>query len=157
MSRQLILGAGLLCTILAGCAGVPGDTASQPPSGEHWVASWGSAQLVPEGENELPAAQWNDASLRQVVRVSLAGRRLRVRLSNVFGTAPLVVDAGSVARALQPGRADVDAASSTAPVPTPLTNSRRDIVSRIMPFSSDARRWSARSTRPTRPAAAGCR
>jgi len=111
MSRQLILGAGLLCSILAGCAGVPGDTASQPPSGEHWVASWGSAQLVPEGENELPAAQWNDASLRQVVRVSLAGRRLRVRLSNVFGTAPLVVDAGSVARALQPGRADVDAAS----------------------------------------------
>jgi lysophospholipase L1-like esterase len=66
---------------------------------------------VPEGQNELPSAQWQDASLRQVVRVSLAGRQLRVKLSNVFGTAPLVVDAASVARAVQPGRSDVDAAS----------------------------------------------
>jgi lysophospholipase L1-like esterase len=66
---------------------------------------------VPEGQNELPAAQWQDASLRQVVRVSLAGRQLRVKVSNVFGTAPLVVDAASVARAVQSGRADVDAAS----------------------------------------------
>jgi len=111
MSRQSILTASLLGFTLAGCAGLPGGTATQSPGGERWVASWGSAQLVPEGQNELPAAQWQDASLRQVVRVSLAGRRLRVKLSNVFGTAPLVVDAGSVARAVQPGRADVDAAS----------------------------------------------
>jgi lysophospholipase L1-like esterase len=59
----------------------------------------------------LPAAQWQDASLRQIVRVSLGGRTLRVKLSNVFGTAPLTIDAGSVARALAPGRADVDPAS----------------------------------------------
>ena len=111
MSRQLILAASLLGFTLAGCAGLPGGTASEPPIGERWVASWGSAQLVPEGQNELPAVQWQDASLRQVVRMSLAGRRLRVKLSNVFGTAPLVVDAGSVARAVQPGWAEVDAAS----------------------------------------------
>jgi len=111
MSRQSILAASLLGFTLAGCAGLPGGTASEPPIGERWVASWGSAQLVPEGQNELPAVQWQDASLRQVVRMSLAGRRLRVKLSNVFGTAPLVVDAGSVARAVQPGWAEVDAAS----------------------------------------------
>ena len=111
MSRQSILTASLLGFALAGCAGLPGGTASQPPAGERWVASWGSAQLVPEGQNELPFVQWQDASLRQVVRVSLAGRQLRVKLSNVFGTAPLLVDAGSVARAVQPGRSDVDAAS----------------------------------------------
>ena len=111
MSRQLILAASLLGFTLAGCAGLPGGTASEPPIGGRWVASWGSAQLVPEGQNELPAVQWQNASLRQVVRMSLAGRRLRVKLSNVFGTAPLVVDAGSVARAVQPGRAEVDAAS----------------------------------------------
>ena len=111
MPRQSILAASLLGLTLAGCAALPFGAASQPPAGERWVASWGSAQLVPEGQNELPAAQWQDASLRQVVRVSLAGRQLRVKLSNVFGTAPLVIDAGSVARAVQPGRADVDGAS----------------------------------------------
>lgn len=111
MSRQSILAASLLVFTLAGCAATPFGTASRSSAGERWVASWGSAQLVPEGQNELPAVQWQDASLRQVVRVSLSGRQLRVKLSNVFGTAPLVVDAGSVARAVQPGRADVDAAS----------------------------------------------
>jgi lysophospholipase L1-like esterase len=111
MSRQSLLTAGLIGVTLAGCAAVPLGPAAPPPAGERWVASWGSAQLVPEGQNELPAAQWQDASLRQVVRVSLAGRQLRVKLSNVFGTAPLVVDAASVARAVQPGRADVDPAS----------------------------------------------
>jgi lysophospholipase L1-like esterase len=107
MSRQSILATSLLCLSLGGCAAI----AVQTPAGEHWVASWGSAQLVPEGQNELPAAQWQDASLRQVVRVSLSGRALRVKLTNVFGTAPLVIDAGSVALATTPGRADVDAAS----------------------------------------------
>jgi lysophospholipase L1-like esterase len=107
MSRQSILAASLLCLSLGGCAAI----AVQTPAGEHWVASWGSAQLVPEGQNELPAAQWQDASLRQVVRVSLSGRELRVKLTNVFGTAPLVIDAGSVALASAPGKADVDAGS----------------------------------------------
>jgi lysophospholipase L1-like esterase len=107
MSRQSILAASLLCLSLGGCAAI----AVQTPAGEYWVASWGSAQLVPEGQNELAAAQWQDASLRQVVRVSLGGRQLRVKLSNVFGTAPLVIDAGSVALATVPGKADVDAAS----------------------------------------------
>lgn len=111
MSRQSLLAASLLSVSLAGCAALPGGAASQPPAGAHWVASWGSAQLVPEGQNELPAAQWQDASLRQIVRVSLGGQRLRVKLSNVFGAAPLVIDAGSVALATAPGKADVDAAS----------------------------------------------
>jgi lysophospholipase L1-like esterase len=111
MSRQSILAASLLSLALAGCATIPGGTDARPSAGEHWVASWGSAQLVPEGQNELPAAQWQDASLRQIVRASLGGRTLRVKLSNVFGTAPLTIDAGSVALALAPGRADVDATS----------------------------------------------
>jgi len=107
MSRQSILAASLLCLSLGGCAAI----AVQTPAGEHWVASWGSAQLVPEGQNELPAAQWQDASLRQIVRVSLSGDQLRVKLTNAFGTAPLVIDAGSVALARAPGKADVDGAS----------------------------------------------
>jgi lysophospholipase L1-like esterase len=107
MSRQSILAASLLCLSLGGCAALAVHT----PAGEYWVASWGSAQLVPEGQNELPAAQWQDASLRQIVRVSLSGRQLRVKLTNVFGTAPLVIDAGSVALATAPGKADVDPAT----------------------------------------------
>lgn len=96
---------------LGGCATAPG-TASDP--GQHWVASWGAAQMLPETANELPAADWRDASIRQVVHLSLGGSQVRVRLSNAYGTAPLLVDAASVARAVAPGRAAIDAATLQA-------------------------------------------
>ncbi|NIJ20159.1 lysophospholipase L1-like esterase [Sphingomonas naasensis] len=63
----------------------------------HWVASWASSQMVPTNENVAPAEDLTDATLRQIVRITLGGKRLRVRLSNAFGTAPLVVSAASVA------------------------------------------------------------
>lgn len=94
--------------VLGGCATAPG-TASNP--GQHWVASWGTAQMVPETANELAAANWRDASIRQIVHLSLGGSQVRVRLSNAYGTAPLLVDAASVARAVAPGRAAIDAAT----------------------------------------------
>jgi lysophospholipase L1-like esterase len=94
---------------LAACA----STQHAPPP-EHWVASWGTSQIVAERDNVLEAEKWRNASLRQLVHVSLGGSRIRLRLSNVFGTAPLTVEAASIARALVVGKADVDAASIRA-------------------------------------------
>jgi len=85
-----------------------------PQSGEHWVSAWGSAQMVPDGANALPDAQWRDASLRQIVRLSLPASTLRVRLSNVFGTAPLVVDAAAVGLTRQLGAPDLQPGSARA-------------------------------------------
>lgn len=103
MRRQSYLVLGLAGVLLGGCAASAGRHA--PPQGEHWVASWGTAQLVPEGDNALAPAAWRDASLRQVVRASLGGSRVRVKVSNVFGTAPLVVDGASIGLAGSGGRA----------------------------------------------------
>jgi lysophospholipase L1-like esterase len=44
-----------------------------------------------------PPLNFNNQSIRQVVHVSAGGRRVRVVLSNVFGTAPLAVGAAHVA------------------------------------------------------------
>jgi lysophospholipase L1-like esterase len=110
MSRQsCVAAAAVLAALLAGCT-VPGavlssSAADRASGGEHWVASWGSAQLVPEGQNALAPEQLRDATLRQVVRVSLGGARLRVRLSNAFGTAPLVIDGASIGLSSGPGQA----------------------------------------------------
>ena len=41
----------------------------------------------------LPNEKYPDATLRQLVHVSLGGARLRVRISNLYGTAPLTIDA----------------------------------------------------------------
>ena len=100
-----VLAWALLATLAAAAAAAPT---------EHWVSAWGSAQMVPEGANAMPDAQWRDASLRQVVRLSLPARTLRVRLSNVFGTAPLVVDAAAVGRVRQLGTPDLQPGSVRA-------------------------------------------
>jgi lysophospholipase L1-like esterase len=67
--------------------------------------------MAPGQQDELPGARWRDATLRQIVHVSAGGSQVRIRVSNVFGTQPLLLAAASVALAAGPGRPDVDEAS----------------------------------------------
>lgn len=73
------------------------------PGGERWVHSWVSAPQPTEPEN-LPPAPFTrdglvlaDATLRQTIRTSVGGPRLRLRFSNAFGGAALPLTAVSVA------------------------------------------------------------
>lgn len=79
-----------------------------------WVGAWAASQQVPEPRNALPAEALTDATLRQVVRVTAGGPRIRIKLSNAFGTAPLTFSAVHVARPTAPGTAAIDAASDRA-------------------------------------------
>jgi lysophospholipase L1-like esterase len=72
----------------------------------HWVGSWAASQQEPEPHNALSADDLKDATLRQVVHLSIGGTELRVRLSNRFGTAPLHFAAVHIARPTTPGNID---------------------------------------------------
>ncbi len=61
---------------------------------QRWVGTWTASPQAAEP----PGATLEDQTIRQVVRTSIAGERVRVRLSNEFGTTPLVVGAASIAR-----------------------------------------------------------
>jgi lysophospholipase L1-like esterase len=65
---------------------------------ERWVASWATAQQIPEDRNMLPADALTGATLRQTVHLSLGGKTLRVHLTNVFGTQPLHIVGAHIAR-----------------------------------------------------------
>jgi lysophospholipase L1-like esterase len=104
--RRLI--AGVAGVLVSACA-LPGDP--PPAAAWHWVASWGSAQMLMDQQNALPEAQWRNTSLRQVLRVSLPGSTLRVRISNALGSTALELEAASVALAVAPGRSEVVPAS----------------------------------------------
>jgi lysophospholipase L1-like esterase len=84
---------------------------AEPPS-QHWVGSWATAVQAPEPENALSPADLTDATLRQVVHLSLGGKVFRVRLSNAFGAAPLHIAAAHIARPTPSG--GIDPASDTA-------------------------------------------
>ncbi len=88
LKRALLLGS--LISLLVGVAQAEGHP--------HWVASWTSAQQIPEAQNALPADQLTDATIRQIVHLSLGGGIFRIHLSNVFGTTPLLVSSVHIAR-----------------------------------------------------------
>ena len=64
----------------------------------HWVSVWGASEYAPfafiPGPPE-PALE--NKTIRMVVRTSIGGSRLRIRLSNAFGTSALTVGAARVA------------------------------------------------------------
>jgi lysophospholipase L1-like esterase len=97
--------------VLALVAALPGWA---QPAPTRWVGAWAASQQIPETRNEAPAADLTDATVRQVVRLTAGGPRLRVRLSNAFGTAPLVFSAVHVARPMGLGTARIDPATDRA-------------------------------------------
>ena len=80
--------------------------------GVNWVGTWMSAQQLVEPGNLPPAPGFGDATLRQIVHVSIGGRTLRVRFSNAFGRAPLTLVAARIARAS--GGSAIDPATDRA-------------------------------------------
>ncbi|MDR7229101.1 lysophospholipase L1-like esterase [Caulobacter sp. BE264] len=78
---------------------------------QRWVGAWSSAQLAPDAKNSLAPEDYPNATLRQVVRVSIGGDTLRVKLSNLFGTQPLTIDAARIAVSAAPATARIDPAT----------------------------------------------
>lgn len=76
-----------------------------------WVAGWASSQFRPTGDAELPAGTLRNQTLRQIIRPSITGDRLRVRFSNLAGTQPLRIAGASIARALGSASPAVDPAT----------------------------------------------
>jgi lysophospholipase L1-like esterase len=90
---------------------------AQPKGQERWVATWATAQTLvrpaPARPPATPAAEasagpamtpqavgargLSNQTVRMIVRTSIGGRRLRVRLSNAFGGTPVVVGTAHLA------------------------------------------------------------
>jgi lysophospholipase L1-like esterase len=80
----------------------------------NWVGTWASAQQIPESANALAPNDLADATLRQIVHLSVGGAVLRVHVSNAFGTEPLHVTSVHVARPMSRSAAKIDPASDMA-------------------------------------------
>ena len=66
---------------------------------DRWIGTWTASPQAPEPSFIVPTpAQFDNQTIRQVVRTSIGGHKVRVRLSNEFGTAALTVGAVTIAR-----------------------------------------------------------
>ncbi|MFD7425874.1 SGNH/GDSL hydrolase family protein [Streptomyces sp. NPDC059818] len=72
-----------------------------PPRTCDWVRTWGASPQPPDSSVSR-IEPFENATLRQTVRITGGGHRIRIRISNEYGTAPLTIGA---ARA---GIADTD-------------------------------------------------
>jgi lysophospholipase L1-like esterase len=106
-TRKIALAVGLLA--MATCALAKKDAKS-----DTWVESWGASQQIPEPQNALPVDDMRDATLRQIVHLSLGGSALRVHLSNAFGTQALHFTAVHVGHPVSPKAAAIDPTSDRA-------------------------------------------
>lgn len=70
---------------------------------QDWTASWGAALMPAGGKAALAPDAAPHATLRQAMRLSLGGSALRVRISNRYGSEPLLIGAASVGRLAQAG------------------------------------------------------
>ena len=68
--------------------------------GTHWVATWAASPSI---QNPDPAAmrtrklEFTNQTVREIVHTSIGGDTVRIKLSNVFGTAPVKVTATHIA------------------------------------------------------------
>jgi lysophospholipase L1-like esterase len=99
--RRRLLRAGVVAIALsfaglqpdaAGAADDFGDRAGAP---EHWVGTWGASPQQPVTAFGS-APSFLNQTIREIVRISVGGGRLRVRLSNEFGAQPLQIGAAHV-------------------------------------------------------------
>jgi lysophospholipase L1-like esterase len=74
------------------------------PAQDHWVATWATAQNLfrgpaPANANANPNAPrgYRDQTIRMIVRTSIPGKKLRVRLANQFGGTPVKVGPAHIA------------------------------------------------------------
>jgi lysophospholipase L1-like esterase len=89
----------LLAAALAACA-APSSKAPRPAP-PRWLATWtaspSDAPPRPPRDSVDRVPRLYDQTLRLVVRTSIGGERVRIRLSNEYGDRPLVIDAAHVA------------------------------------------------------------
>jgi hypothetical protein len=84
----------LLAALAAGCTR---PRVGVPAAAPRWVGTWMAAPQLTEPRNLPPEPGLRGSTLRQVVRVSLGGSRIRVRFSNAFGSAPVTIAAARIA------------------------------------------------------------
>ena len=73
-----------------------------------WVGTWGTAQQPVEPHNMPPLPGLSNNTLRQIVRVSIGGDRLRVRFSNEFSSAPVIIKDAYIAASAGGSSIDTD-------------------------------------------------
>jgi len=104
------------------------------PAQARWVASWAAAPHAPLGTTgPFAAADYDNVTIAQILRITEGGTRLRVVLSNRYGPHPLAIGAARVVQ--------IDDANNEVPGTSRMLTFGGEagaVIPRGAPFASDA-------------------
>ncbi len=72
-----------------------GISAAAPAATTNWVSSWSAPPVF-----AYPGTEFGGLSTREIMHATLGGTQVRLRISNFYGTVPLVVGAAHIAAAI---------------------------------------------------------
>jgi lysophospholipase L1-like esterase len=70
--------------------------------GTTWIVTWAASPQSVDGDPDEPLLKIEDQTVRERVRVSIEGARIRFRLSNEYGSTPLLIGSVTVAASSDP-------------------------------------------------------
>jgi len=85
----------LVCSLLFASQLAKAQLTKAPRSS--WVVTWATSPQSASPDPDEPLLKIEDQTVRERVRVSAGGAQLRIRLSNEYGSTPLVIGAATVA------------------------------------------------------------
>lgn len=92
-ARRLSAVLGGIALIIGAAVNVPAASAASPPGNTsthaRWVASWAASPM--SGTTPTGTTSFTNQTIRNIVYTSAGGGAFRVRLTNTFGTQPLIV------------------------------------------------------------------
>ena len=103
----MMAGAGGSGGASGGSAGASGGSAGAGDT--HWVGTWGTGLQITEHSGQQmnwPPIALANATLRQYVHVTIGGSKLRVRVSNEYGTADVAIVGVHIAKPMSGGGID---------------------------------------------------
>lgn len=93
--RRLLIGLCVVALTVPGLGLNPAALAGSQSQSQIWVGTWATSPQPPALFFPTPAT-FEDQTLRQIVRTSVGGDAVRVRLSNSLGDQALTIDAASI-------------------------------------------------------------
>lgn len=87
----------ILLNLFISCSSIKPASIAGDKNQTDWVGSWATAPMLVEPHNLPPDPGLSNNTLRQIVRVSIGGDKIRLKLSNAYSKDSLVINAVSIA------------------------------------------------------------
>ncbi|WP_281310344.1 SGNH/GDSL hydrolase family protein [Flavobacterium flavigenum] len=97
MKKRQIISILALLNLLIFIVSCKSSQVSTQRTDKNWVGTWATAQMLVEPNNMPPEPGLAENTIRQIIRVSIGGKQLRMRFSNIFSDQPTVLKSVSVA------------------------------------------------------------